>query len=109
MVFSVVIICLFGRDFGPMLTAERLSTPPTLPPPAPPSRGSRTTSPCSPVPPQIEDEIESNVDDVEEGEQSRCCPKRKRVGGDNSAVSVNAELQHCGKDEDLDESVFTGE
>ena len=131
MIFSVIIICVLGRDFGCMLKAERTSKPgPTQTTYNGTAAAARPTTPC----PSInrhndatddsgdDDELESSVDKSERGEGC-CChssSSRRRRGrgrggggeGNEAAITGSAEMRRCGseaRDEDLDESVFTGQ
>ena len=133
MIFSIIIICVLGRDFGCMLKAERASKP--GPAQTTPNETARETGPTNPCPSinhhndtdgsNDDDELESSVDKCERGE-GYCChsssSRRRRgrgrgrvTGGgeeNEAAVTGSTEMRRCGseaRDEDLDESVFTGQ
>ena len=95
-----------------MLKAERSSQPPALPPtqthPVNEGGSGENAPSSSSAPPQGDNERESSVDDVFD-EGGNCCQRRRRKKREEES---NTEMKRCvstGQDEDLDESVFTGE
>ena len=122
MIFSIILICVLGRDFGCMLKAEQASGPgPTQTPPSGTTAVMTRSGPTSPCPSINHhndvgghDEMESSVGESERGEGC-CCHSRRRRGRegntDTAAVTESTEMKRCGsgvQDEDIDESVFTG-
>ena len=116
MIFSIILICVIGRDFGCMLNAERASQPGPSQNHTPPNEmmeetRSGPTTPCPSINGHNDggDEIVSSVEESERGEG--CCQRRRGREGNNAAAK-NTEMQRCcgssAQDEDLDESVFTG-
>ena len=128
MIFSIILICLLGRDFGCMLKAERASkSGPSQTPPNETTVAAIRSGPISPSPSinrhnddgSGDNELESSVTaESERGEG--CCTYRhsntRRRGrgreGNYGAVTESTEMRRCGSEEcdgDLDESVFTGQ
>ena len=132
MIFTVVIVCVLGRDFGCMLKAERASrqsgSTQSLP------DGTTATAAAIAGPslscPSINhnnrngdrcDDLESSIDGSERVEGCCSCQRRRRRRGRELERSAAAstegsaettQTQRCCsgmKDEDLDESVFTGQ
>ena len=113
MIFTVILICVLGRDFGLMLRAERASQPMA----SSRSRGAiNEVSRPEPVSnkgslavssPNDNNEQESSMDASEKGES--CCHRRRQR--DNGTTASNVELQRYNKEareEDSGESLYTG-
>ena len=132
MIFSIILICLLGRDFGCMLKAERASkSGPSQTPPNETTAAAIRSGPTSPSPSinrhnddsSDDDELESSVTAESERGQGccTCCHsntrrrgRRRGSGreGNYGAITESTEMRRCGseeRDEDLDESVFTGQ
>ena len=106
MIFTIILICVLGRDFGLMLSAERASQPS-------PSRGAISeASREEPVsnkgsPPNDSNEQESSMDASEKGES--CCHRRRQRN--NNTTNNNMELQRYSneaQEENSGENLFTG-
>ena len=113
MIFTVILICVLGRDFGLMLQAERASQPMA----SSRSRGAiNEVSRTEPVSnkgslavssPNDSNEQESSIDASEKGEN--CCHWRRQR--DNGTTASNVELQRYSKEareEDSGETLYTG-
>ena len=128
MIFSIILICLLGRDFGCMLKAERASK--SGPSQTLPNGTTAAAIRSGPTPPSPsinchnddgsgDDELESSVTAESERGQGccTCChsnTRRRGRGreGNEGAVTEGTEMRRCGseeRNEDLDESVFTGQ
>ena len=102
MIFSIILICVLGRDFGWMLNAERAS----LPSPTKDSVNGDTSLGFS-ISSANDNEQESSMDISEKG--ASCCHRRRQK--DNNAA-ITTELQQCNdgaQDEDSSENLFTGQ
>ena len=113
MIFTVILICVLGRDFGLMLRAERASQPMA----SSSSRGAvNEVSRQEPVSnkgslavssPNDINEQESSMDANEKGES--CCHWRRQRN--NGTTASNLELQRYSneaQEEDSGESLYTG-
>ena len=109
MIFTIILICVLGRDFGLMLRAERASQP------SPSGGAINEASRVEPVsnegtsisPPNDNNEQESSMNASEKGES--CCHMRRQ--GDNNTTNSNMELQRYSnetQEENSGENLYTG-
>ena len=106
MIFTVILICVLGRDFGLMLRAERASQ--ASPTGGTISEASRSQTVSNEVsPPNDDNEQESSMDASEKGEN--CCHRRRHRN--NNTTTNNLELQRYSnqiQEEDSTENLYTG-
>ena len=115
MIFTVILICVLGRDFGLMLQAERASQPMA----SSHSRGAiNEVSRPEPVSnkgslavssPNDNNEKESSMDASEKGES--CCHQRTQKDNGTVTTTSNVELQRYSneaREEDSGETLYTG-